>query len=410
MLKNNVICLLDEISKETKVNKLFIDRYKNRLAPKFSIFNYFSTNELVLSNILADLLDPNGSHGQDLLFIQTWFNLNQKTLDEKWKKIDLKQSSIKIKLEEKNWRLDTLRRMDILIEISVQGEKFGLCIENKPFANDQKDQLNDYALELETRYGNQWHLIYLSGYGQDPTEKSISGNQLKKLQEKRQLSILGYADLLEWLSECIVHSKNERVRVFLEELKLYISQTFITKFNIEEQQIMLNTIINNNDHIKALIEVETLKSQLQEQLLSKLKEDISALCDDFIIEGELTANAYSGISIYKEDISKKIRFRMEFDRSKYGIFFLGITLADLKNTVLTQEERQKVFKLTQDQFPTVKMGQSLNWPVFIDIPELLHWQNNGDIWVSIKDGSLAERIYSEFFLPLNEIIRRSNVS
>lgn len=67
-----------------------------------------------------------------------------------------------MKLEETNWRLDTLRRMDILVEIYFNGENYALCIENKPFAVDQKNQLKDYADELEQkRYSNRWQLIFV---------------------------------------------------------------------------------------------------------------------------------------------------------------------------------------------------------------------------------------------------------
>ncbi|KWR92418.1 hypothetical protein AVM48_19120 [Acinetobacter baumannii] len=87
--------------KKKKVNSLFLNRYKNLLAPKFSIFSYFRTDELILSNILADLLDPQGSHGQDYLFIKKWIELRKNGLDESWQKINLDQSKITVKLEEK---------------------------------------------------------------------------------------------------------------------------------------------------------------------------------------------------------------------------------------------------------------------------------------------------------------------
>lgn len=249
--------LLDEVVQEKKVNSLFLNRYKNLLAPKFSIFSYFRTDELILSNILADLLDPQGSHGQDYLFIKKWIELRKNGLDESWQKINLDQSKITVKLEEKNWRLDTLRRMDILIEIFCHGEKYALCIENKPFASDQKNQLKDYADELEQRYPNQWQLIYLSGSGKEPSEYSISKEDSELLQSQSKLAVLGYADLIKWLTECILYTKNDRVKVFLEELKLYISQNFITQLSNEEQTVMLKNILDHDDYIKALIEVET---------------------------------------------------------------------------------------------------------------------------------------------------------
>lgn len=401
--------LLDEVVREKKVNSLFLNRYKNLLAPKFSIFSYFRTDELILSNILADLLDPQGSHGQDYLFIKKWIELRKNGLDESWQKINLDQSKISVKLEEKNWRLDTLRRMDILIEIFCHGEKYALCIENKPFASDQKNQLKDYADELEQRYPNQWQLIYLSGSGKEPSEYSISKEDSELLQSQSKLAVLGYADLIKWLTECILYTKNDRVKVFLEELKLYISQNFITQLSNEEQTVMLKNILDHDDYIKALIEVETLKLQVQENLLVKFKEDLNQLCEGFTLEGELTSKAYSGISIFKKDESKKIRFRVEFDRSRFGLFFLGIVLSDFTNVIVTVEEREKLLNLVQEQFPSIKLGQSPNWPIYIDIPELAHWDSNGDIWVNIKNGTLAQRIYNDYFIKLNEIISTSGI-
>ena len=409
MQPKGLLNFLDEVVREKKVHSLFLNRYQSILAPNFSIFSYFRTDELTLSNILADLLNPYGSHGQDYLFIKKWIEIRKNELDECWQKINLDKSKITVKLEETNWRLDTLRRMDILVEIYFNGENYALCIENKPFAVDQKNQLKDYADELEQRYSNRWQLIYLSGDGKEPSKYSISEEESKLLQSQRKLLILGYADLIEWLTEGILYTKNDRVKVFLEELKLYISQVFITLLSREEQTAMLKNILNHDDYIKALIEVETLKVQVQENLLLKLREDLSQLCTDYILEGELTSKPYSGISIFKKEESEKIRFRIEFDRSKFGTFFLGIILSDFKNVTVTIEERENLLALVQEQFPSTKLGQSPNWPVYIDIPELANWNNNGDIWVNIKNGTLAQRIYNDYFIKLNEIIRKSNI-
>lgn len=76
---------------------------------------------------------------------------------------------------------------------------------------------------------------------------------------------------------------------------------------------------------------------------------------------------------------------------------------------MTIEERENLLALVQEQFPSTKLGQSPNWPVYIDIPELANWNNNGDIWVNIKNGTLAQSIYNDYFIKLNEIIRKSNI-
>lgn len=66
--------LLDYVVSEHKVETLFNERYKNQLAPNFLIFDYFDTNELVLSGILADLLNPLGKHGQGEAFLKHFLN------------------------------------------------------------------------------------------------------------------------------------------------------------------------------------------------------------------------------------------------------------------------------------------------------------------------------------------------
>ena len=111
MQPKGLLNFLDEVVREKKVHSLFLNRYQSILAPNFSIFSYFRTDELTLSNILADLLNPYGSHGQDYLFIKKWIEIRKNELDECWQKINLDKSKITVKLEETNWRLDTLRRI-----------------------------------------------------------------------------------------------------------------------------------------------------------------------------------------------------------------------------------------------------------------------------------------------------------
>ena len=49
--------------------------YAAQIAPDFNAFNYIQTNELMLSRILADLLDPSKSHAQGDLFLKGFLKL-----------------------------------------------------------------------------------------------------------------------------------------------------------------------------------------------------------------------------------------------------------------------------------------------------------------------------------------------
>ena len=142
---NNLIPnFLNKISQELKVLEISRQRYAKQLAPTFSVFDYIYTDEMMLSRIISDLLNPKGKHAQGSIFLSLFFNLLNFPSD--WSELNLEQATITIELEKitKNGR-----RMDIYINIHSEGKNYGICIENKPFAADSTNQLNDYAIEME---------------------------------------------------------------------------------------------------------------------------------------------------------------------------------------------------------------------------------------------------------------------
>ena len=67
--------LLKTVSNEIQLINTSKRLYAKQLAPNFSIFNYIATNETNLSYILADLLNPKGSHQQDDLFLKHFIKI-----------------------------------------------------------------------------------------------------------------------------------------------------------------------------------------------------------------------------------------------------------------------------------------------------------------------------------------------
>ena len=65
--------LLDEISFNVGTLRQAKQRFSDQLAPEFSIFDYFRSDEMALSNCLAGMLDPNGRHGQGNIFLRAFF-------------------------------------------------------------------------------------------------------------------------------------------------------------------------------------------------------------------------------------------------------------------------------------------------------------------------------------------------
>ncbi|ENU87162.1 PD-(D/E)XK nuclease family protein [Acinetobacter sp. CIP 102129] len=70
----NISKLLNQVSYELKALELARQKYEKQLAPNFSIFNYIYTDEMMLSRIIADLLNPSGDHAQGHLFLSLFLH------------------------------------------------------------------------------------------------------------------------------------------------------------------------------------------------------------------------------------------------------------------------------------------------------------------------------------------------
>jgi len=115
--------ILNETTKE-------MDRY---LSTDFSFFYYINPDENLISNIIAELLKPNGKHGQGDLFLKEFLKIIKKQ-DE----YDIKKY-ITIKREALTTHIESDRRIDVLIKFTDSA----VAIENKPGWGEQEDQIKD---------------------------------------------------------------------------------------------------------------------------------------------------------------------------------------------------------------------------------------------------------------------------
>ena len=149
--------------------ELELDRH---LARRFNVFDYLRTDELGLSRIVADLLDPEASHAQGALFLRALLE----RLPERLKQVlpprpDLEACRISVVVEKE---IPSGRRIDVVVRIAAPGgETCCLAIENKPYAGDLDNQIKDYLEYLEKQYGERFVLIYMSPTGEGPSEARV---------------------------------------------------------------------------------------------------------------------------------------------------------------------------------------------------------------------------------------------
>lgn len=157
-------------------------------------FNIFKITKIAFDEVkhsafLAELLSPNGSHGQGDTFLRLFAR--------KFEVINFNTESAITKVESYVGQVteDSGGRIDILID-DRRGNH--IIIENKIYAGDQPNQL--------IRYYNfkKQNLFYLTLNGVEASEKSTTNNkQSIKLKAKEDYRPIAYkSDIVEWLELC----------------------------------------------------------------------------------------------------------------------------------------------------------------------------------------------------------------
>ena len=172
----------------------------------FNDYNIFSTlhkdsDEVNLhSRFIHSLLDPSGKHNQGTIFLDLF--IQSCSLDEF--KIDI--NNTKVTREDHN--------IDILIS-DVANNKY-IIIENKIYAEDQKEQIQNYIQYIYNELDKKAdiYVLYLTLYGKKPSDTSLGefkldGNYLKNGKQQVKFKSISYKnDILKWLNECRAQMQN----------------------------------------------------------------------------------------------------------------------------------------------------------------------------------------------------------
>ena len=216
-------------------------------APRFNSFKYLRDDEIGLSRVIADLLDPHAEHGQGTSFLEAlvevlpdppgWLNgLRLATTDS-------------IHVTPEHWIPDGGGRIDITVDISSATGYACLAFENKPYAHDLDRQIMSYLRYLRKQYGTHFLLIYLPPVYRWPSENSFPKAERKKWQEQFRIMpyIGGDASLEKWFATCQEKCDAKRVRSFLEDAQLFCQQQFgKTPMSMNPDVLFVHDHLNSN--------------------------------------------------------------------------------------------------------------------------------------------------------------------
>lgn len=232
MNKETIKIYFDSLKERTKFcrneNKVQIERYfsvlttKNRilnssqekinryLSEDFNVFNFIQPDENKISDIIADFLRLNGSHGQGDIFLRSFLRRIDKPYFSSTYKVTREAPTTFIQANNK--------RLDILVNFGT----FGFGIENKPWAGEQPLQLKNYQSELIKRFGENYFIVFLTKDAHEPV--SLENDVVQALLVEKKLILASFSHFfLDWLSDCYKECVSDRFRFFIRDFIIFVS-------------------------------------------------------------------------------------------------------------------------------------------------------------------------------------------
>lgn len=221
------------VTKGFRATQAHMDRV---VATRFSVFRYFNYNENIISGIFADLLRPEGTHGQGSVFLSLFLDEMDRGRGRDalyWRAEDYKEALSRCVVETEHV-IGENRRIDIVLRFEdPRWDARWIGIENKPWGVEEEKQLADYAEYLHGQ-DSRACVLYLSGDGSDsetiPEEKQAYYRVMSYRQTNEKPSVEW------WIKRCMEHCDADKVRWFFKDMSGYIRHAFREETSLEEAE------------------------------------------------------------------------------------------------------------------------------------------------------------------------------
>ena len=190
--------------------------------PFFNIFDILNIRHYetkVHTPFLCHLLDPDASHEQGALFLDSFF---RNVLNLPFTHDTLSHYKVREEL-----LTDSLGRLDIFMGFIHDDRPKAIVIENKIYAADQEQQLtryHHYLTDVLSLAPEDYWLFYLTPKGTSPTTNAISAALADQLRQSGCLSTISYHQhITNWLNDCYPRVSSPRVRHTLYQYLITIA-------------------------------------------------------------------------------------------------------------------------------------------------------------------------------------------
>lgn len=356
--------LLNQIKIVTDKNAEIIEATGGR----FNMFQICGVNhyEKTHSAILAEFLNPKGSHGLKSKFLECFIE----TLEEKF---SIKNFNCENAIVATEKYFDT-GNIDILIE---DNHSKAMIIENKIYADDQWEQLKRYDSSAKNKYKTEdYQIFYLTLDGTEASEQSGEGVEYHAISYRETI--------IEWLEKCVAIAVRypmvrETINQYIIHLKQLTNQDMDTKCKEEKLEIL----VKNFEAAQAIYQIthdEFLDALSKKYFVPAMQQYFG----ENRFEYERSNVEFGGIN-FKIKVPKWKKCVIYFWSGRAGYYY-GAYYLNTDNT-LSDEILNKI------KMRVLNSGHSTWWACEIKINKI--------DWKTVVNGTFAEDCKSK----INQLIR-----
>lgn len=373
----------------------------------FNIFTLLrkETDEVNLhSRFLAELLDPEGSHGCGNTFLQLF----------------LEQCGI----PQSEFHVDTARmlRESSRIDILLHTNQEAIIIENKIWAGDQDKQLERYADIIDGRQ-LRYRILYLTPHGHSPSEQS-AGKLVNRPDYGQLVTCVSYAyHIQEWIKNCVKEAATRPpLRETLVQYLALINNITGNSMSEAEKLSVLDLMKSGDNAVNAHILVNNWKHvrwhtewDFWQDLAQVIEADgytisperrYSADLIDRVVHYSRNRNPWYGIGFpLPGPASMGGVLKLLIERGD-GRMYYGLVIAE-EDTAAKKEAYDKVKNATQH----LHYGSSPGWPVLVSTRRNIDFEsfNHADT-IRLANPSVRQETVQELWRDIRAFMQQIEAS